>query len=629
VVGLVTLAGSFLAAGCVVEKYSSDPNARIKNLLAAADKAPQAAEAPTPVCQPAPAKAATAPDLTFLPAEPLCLVTFRPADLMTKLGLTEPSNPLGLGVETAWKQIVGLSLRDVERCTVVMTAGDKTAPEGWCIILHTARPYSHSNVLKACVAQPKVVHAAGGKKIYVSAANGAAAHFADPRALLVATSEHALTRWLARTPGKVIQRKDLADILAGNHDLAAWAGPGALGDATKDLPAPLAGVKSATATVDVGKDFKIGLRVSCADGDAAASAARVARAGIDMLRGQLLTVLAMRDMAEFFPDGDLAPQNILESFPFPAELSKKMEEALNSAAVKTEGHDVVMTVTFPVDAVKLCATVAGLAGMTGGGVSLPFGQQTWVQGTTLPSGQYLKQPPQYLPANPPFPLKNELAQVQPANAPPAGAGIPLPPPPPPGTVGAPSTVPALPDVAPSTGFSQALPAPLPSTTPMLPAPILPAAPPPMSPITPVSARTAEDRLLGTAKSVPPGSAQVKIAELEDFSFKAEGVTFNNICLAEAADATAPGVSSLKVSACYRNPTRDRVGYCLMVVGRDEAGNVLWACNLDGAGEAKSVGVLRDDVHLMVPAGTLKQTVACSFRAVVIKAPAPARPAPSS
>jgi hypothetical protein len=40
------------------------------------------------------------------------------------------------------------------------------------------------------------------------------------------------------------------------------------------------------------------------------------------------------------------------------------------------------------------------------------GCQTWVAGMTLPSGHYLKHPPQFIPPDPPFPLPNELAHQE-------------------------------------------------------------------------------------------------------------------------------------------------------------------------------------------------------------------------
>jgi hypothetical protein len=51
----------------------------------------------------------------------------------------------------------------------------------------------------------------------------------------------------------------------------------------------------------------------------------------------------------------------------------------------------------------------GAVGLT---VALLSGCQTWTSGMTLPSPYYLEHPPQYFPPSPPFPLPNELAQMQ-------------------------------------------------------------------------------------------------------------------------------------------------------------------------------------------------------------------------
>ncbi len=45
-------------------------------------------------------------------------------------------------------------------------------------------------------------------------------------------------------------------------------------------------------------------------------------------------------------------------------------------------------------------------------LALLTGCQTWVGGMTLPSGHYLKHPPQYFPPSPPFPLPRELASQE-------------------------------------------------------------------------------------------------------------------------------------------------------------------------------------------------------------------------
>jgi hypothetical protein len=59
-------------------------------------------------------------------------------------------------------------------------------------------------------------------------------------------------------------------------------------------------------------------------------------------------------------------------------------------------------------------------------MGLVSGCQTWVPevAMTLPSSNYLKHPPQYIPPSPPYPLSRELASLEEAaaaqqNAPPA------------------------------------------------------------------------------------------------------------------------------------------------------------------------------------------------------------------
>lgn len=55
---------------------------------------------------------------------------------------------------------------------------------------------------------------------------------------------------------------------------------------------------------------------------------------------------------------------------------------------------------------------------TGLSLALLAGCQTWVPeaGMTLPSGEYLRHPPQYIPRSPAYPLAKELANLEEAAA---------------------------------------------------------------------------------------------------------------------------------------------------------------------------------------------------------------------
>jgi hypothetical protein len=66
------------------------------------------------------------------------------------------------------------------------------------------------------------------------------------------------------------------------------------------------------------------------------------------------------------------------------------------------------------------------AAVLGMGFLAAAGCQTWVPaaGMTLPTGRYLKHPPQYIPPDDPFPLTNEEAAMEGANAEGEGGGAP-------------------------------------------------------------------------------------------------------------------------------------------------------------------------------------------------------------
>lgn len=59
-----------------------------------------------------------------------------------------------------------------------------------------------------------------------------------------------------------------------------------------------------------------------------------------------------------------------------------------------------------------------LSAAMGLAMALLSGCQTWVPtaGLTLPSGHYLRHPPQYIPPSPAFPLTNELSSLEEAHA---------------------------------------------------------------------------------------------------------------------------------------------------------------------------------------------------------------------
>ncbi len=60
---------------------------------------------------------------------------------------------------------------------------------------------------------------------------------------------------------------------------------------------------------------------------------------------------------------------------------------------------------------RRCRGVVGGV-LVGLAMSLSAGCQTWIGGMTLPSGDYLRENPDYIPKGPSFPLQRELAAQQ-------------------------------------------------------------------------------------------------------------------------------------------------------------------------------------------------------------------------
>jgi len=149
----------------------------------------------------------------------------------------------------------------------------------------------------------------------------------------------------------------------------------------------------------------------------------------------------------------------------------------------------------------------------------------------------------------------------------------------------------------------------------------------------LAAQEAAPACKGCAASVPIPSGRtekprqqksvlVKGGDLEDFAVKADGMTFNNFCLAEVPADRHGELPLLKVKGCYRNRTSQQVAFSLVVVGLDEAEEPLWACSIPGNTPGKDVGCLQE-VAMSVPPGALKRTASLRFRANVVPSDDPA------
>jgi hypothetical protein len=229
---------------------------------------------------------------------------------------------------------------------------------------------------------------------------------------------------------------------------------------------------------------------------------------------------------------------------------------------------------------KINRKILWLSGLLILSLVIAAGCQTWTTGTTLPSGRYMQHPPQYIsptPDSPPSPALAQQAEKAPVPPVPAGRLI----------------------QASLDELVKAEKAPVPA---------VPAGETPKN-----------------ERAPHPHSIQVKPGQLDDLALKAEGLVVNNFCLTEAADQSAKGHAVVKLCGCYCNRGSDRQAFSVMAAGKDEVGEMLWACNVEGIAEPGSVGVLRE-VTLLVPAGTLKRTAFVCLRVHPVKVPRPPEPA---
>jgi hypothetical protein len=126
----------------------------------------------------------------------------------------------------------------------------------------------------------------------------------------------------------------------------------------------------------------------------------------------------------------------------------------------------------------------------------------------------------------------------------------------------------------------------------------------------------------TRSSAVPRSAPVKLAALEEFALKEGRLTFNNFCLTEAiGQQDAAGQAHIKVRGCFRNGDANPMSFVLVVLGVDEAGEALWACNVSGSATGKDVGCLREVAVPVLP-GALRRTAGVRLRANVAPLPTP-------
>jgi hypothetical protein len=119
------------------------------------------------------------------------------------------------------------------------------------------------------------------------------------------------------------------------------------------------------------------------------------------------------------------------------------------------------------------------------------------------------------------------------------------------------------------------------------------------------------------------TAQIARSQLDDFILKADGLTVNNFSLTEVEETR----TTIRVRGTYCNRTATARSFRVVVAGLGEAGDLLWAGNVEGQATADGLGVLEGTTIPARP-GALNQTKSLLLRLDRERTPA-AEPEPPS
>jgi hypothetical protein len=199
------------------------------------------------------------------------LVSLRVADLARKLGVK--SGPDAPPLLASYEKDLGLRLADVERYTLVYIGwGDKPVA-----IVRTTKPYDRDRVTATFAPAGVAPARIAGKECQVAEGPGTAFYFAGDR-LFVVGPRDAVELCLKRPKGERPARLAGALAVAGEHDAVFWCRPVSLFQlpTLPFLSVPFPGLDSATATLDVGVELALDVRLHFADEAGARRGARVA-----------------------------------------------------------------------------------------------------------------------------------------------------------------------------------------------------------------------------------------------------------------------------------------------------------------------------------------------------------------
>ncbi|OAI47909.1 hypothetical protein AYO44_08515 [Planctomycetaceae bacterium SCGC AG-212-F19] len=344
--------------------------------------------------EPRPAQAAAAPgalpaDLDLVPREAAAFVHVRARDLWQTDVLKDARQIIDRAGPEAWKEFVSkspINPSTIDRLTLVMltpkTLGEpfpQVDPEALSalVVVRTTEPYDRLALLQAIHGREKAYR----RNIYYFNEDlWSGVVLVDEKTFLVG-SEDAVVRWydLMRTKNAAGPLQPaLAEAL--KHHITVGLNPGLLGKEMQGAPPPitrLCEAQCATATLDIGKEAQLDLRLEYQKGEQAVAGEKALREALDMGRQALAQPIAMVEQELKNKSADLS--DLPESFGmlFALGFLREMDAQLKNVPIQRQSTSVVVAFRSPrMDTTMGGATMFSLMAIQvlGRNANMAFGQ---------------------------------------------------------------------------------------------------------------------------------------------------------------------------------------------------------------------------------------------------------------
>lgn len=308
---------------------------------------------------PIPARADLPADLDAVPREAAAFVHIRARDLWQSDALKEARQLIDRAGPEAWKEFARkspINPSTIDRITLVMLTPKALGepfpsvdPEAFSalVLVRTTQPYDRLALLQAVNCREKAYRR---NLYYFNEEMWSGLVLLDEKTFLVG-SEDAVVRWydLARTKNSAGPLQP-ALAAATQHHLTVGLNPALLGKEAQGAPPPIARLfeaHCALATLDVGKEVQLDLRLEYQKGEQAAAGEKALRDALEMGRQALAQPIAMLEQELKNKSADLS--ELPESFAmlFGLGFLREMDAQLKNIPIQRQSTSVAVAFRSP------------------------------------------------------------------------------------------------------------------------------------------------------------------------------------------------------------------------------------------------------------------------------------------